>query len=69
MMVLVLLTFAFKAESKKSALRKPDFSKLKNASVTNNLNPGQFKNLFVAENQISVPGFSEDYTWNRNLND
>lgn len=69
MMVLVLLTFAFKAESKKSAIRKPDFSKLKNASVTNNLNPDQFKNLFAAENQISVPGFSEDYSWDADLND
>ncbi len=69
MLVLVFLTFTFNAESKKSALRKPDFSKLKNASVTNNLNPGQFKNLFVAENQKSVPGFSEDYSWNRNLID
>lgn len=69
MLVLVLLTFAFKAESKKSAIRKPDYSKLKNASITNNVNPGQFKNLFVAANQISVPGFSEDYSWNRNLND
>ena len=69
MMVLVLLTFAFKAESKKSAIRKPDFSKLKNATVTNNLNPGQFKNLFVTANQISVPGYSEDYSWNRNLTD
>ncbi len=68
MLVLVFLTFTFNAESKKSALRKPDFSKLKNASVTNNLNPGQFKNLFVAENQISVPGFSEDYTWDEELN-
>lgn len=69
MMVLVLLTFAFKAESKKSAIRKPDFSKLKNATVTNNLNPDQFKNLFAAENQISVPGFSEDYSWDADLND
>ena len=69
MLVLVLLTFAFKAESKKSAIGKPDFSKLKNASITNNLNPGQFKNLFVAANQISVPGFSEDYSWDADLND
>ena len=69
MSVLILLAFTFKAESKKSALRKLDFSKLKNASITNNLNPGQFKNLFVAENQLSVPGFSEDYTWDEELND
>lgn len=69
MLVLVLLTFAFKAESKKSALRKPDFSKLKNASITNSVNPGQFKNLFVAANQISVPGFSEDYSWDADLID
>jgi len=69
MFVLIFSTCALNAESKKSANRKPDFSKLKNASVTNNPNPGQFKNRFATENQLSVPGNSEDYSWDTNLND
>lgn len=69
MFVMIFLTFALNAESKISINRKPDFSKLKNISVTNNLNPVQFKNLFATENQRSVPGYSEDYSWDVNSKD
>jgi hypothetical protein len=69
MFVLIILGFTANAEQKKSEIRKLDFLKLKKAAMANGINSSQFKQLFIAENQLSVPGFSEDYSWDEDLND
>ncbi|HCE59150.1 MAG TPA: hypothetical protein DER09_15280 [Prolixibacteraceae bacterium] len=67
--VLIILGIAANAEQKKSEIRKLDFLKLKKASMANGINSNQSKHLLVAGNQLSVPGNSEDYTWDEELND
>ena len=69
MFVLMFLGIAAHGEQKKSETGKIYFRNTKNALQTNSKNTGQFKHLLVAENQLSVPGISEDYSWSEELND
>ena len=69
MFALILITFAVSAGPIKSQAKKLNFRALKSGSIANLLNPGQFKHLFVAEKQLSVPQLSEDFSWETNLSD
>lgn len=69
MFVLIILGFTANAEQKKPEIRKLDFLKLKKASMANGINSSRYNQLFMTENQLSVPGFSEDFSWDADLND
>ena len=69
MFVLIILGMAANAEQKKSEIDKLYFLDAKKALQSNPTNTGQFKHLLVAANQLSVPGNSEDYVWDEELND
>ena len=69
MFALILITFTVSAGPIKSQAKKLDFRSLKSGTIANHLNPGQFKHLFVAEKQLSVPQLSEDFSWETNLSD
>lgn len=69
MLVLLTLGIAAHGEQKKSETGKQYFLDAKKGILSNSENTGQFKHLFVTGNQLSVPGKSEDYSWNEELND
>ena len=69
MLVLLCLGIAAHGEQKKSETGKQYFLEVKKGILSNSENTGQFKHLFVTGNQLSVPGKSEDYSWNEELND
>lgn len=69
MLVLLCLGIAAHGEQKKSETGKQYFLDAKKGILSNSENTGQFKHLFVTGNQLSVPGKSEDYSWNEELND
>ena len=69
MFVLIILGMAANAQQKKSEIGKWYLLNAKKTSVANPVNSSQFKHLLVAGNQLSVPGYSEDYSWNEELND
>ncbi len=69
MFVLFILGIAANAKQTKSEIGKSYFLDAKKALLSNPKNTDKFKHLSFTENQLSVPGFSEDYTWNEELND
>lgn len=69
MFVLLILEMAANAQQKKSEIGKWYLLNAKKTSVANPVNSSQFKHLSFTENQLSVPGYSEDYTWDEDLND
>ena len=69
MFVLIILGIAANAEQKKSEIDNLYFRNAKKVLQANPKNTGQFKHLLVAANQLSVPGNSEDYAWDEELND
>lgn len=69
MFVLTLAGIAAHAEQKKSEIGKLYFLNAKNVSLANQKSTNQFKHLSFTENQLSVPGFSEDFSWDTDLND
>ncbi|MBK6281307.1 MAG: T9SS type A sorting domain-containing protein [Draconibacterium sp.] len=69
MFVLFISVIAANAEQTKSEIGKSYFLDAKKALLSNPKNTDKFKHLSFTENQLSVPGFSEDYTWNEELND
>jgi hypothetical protein len=69
MFVLVILGTAANAERTKSEIGKQYFLNAKKELLSNSKNTHQFKQLFVSENQLSVPGNSEDFSWDEDLND
>ena len=69
MFVLFILGSAANAEQTKSEIGKSYFLDAKKALLSNPKNTDKFKHLSFTENQLSVPGFSKDYTWNEELND
>lgn len=68
MFVLMFLGIAAHGEQKKAETGKLYFRNAKKALQVNPKNSSQFKQLFIAENQLSVAGFSEDYSWDADLN-
>ena len=69
MFVLTLAGIAAHAEQKKSEIGKSYFLNAKNVSLVNQKNTSHFKHHSFTENQLSVPGFSEDFSWDTDLND
>jgi hypothetical protein len=69
MLVLIILGIAANAEQKKSEIGKQYFLDAKKVLLANSKNQDEFKHLFNSGNQLSVPGYSEDYSWNEELND
>ena len=66
---LLCLGIAAQGEQKKSETGKQYFLDAKKGLLSNSKNTGQFNHHFVTGNQLSVPGYSEDYSWNEELND
>ena len=69
MFVLFISGLTAYAEGTKSEVGKQFFLDAKKGLISNYKNTGQFKQLFVSENQLSVPGYSEDFSWDEDLND
>lgn len=69
MSILIILGFAANAEQRKSEIKKLDFLRMKKESMANGINSSQFKQLFISNDQFSVPGYSEDFSWDVGLND
>ncbi|MCA1760224.1 MAG: T9SS type A sorting domain-containing protein [Bacteroidales bacterium] len=68
-LVLFILGITANAEQRKSEIDKQYFLHAKKGLLSNPKNTGQFKHLLVAGNQLSVPGNSEDFAWDEELND
>ena len=69
MLVFLCLGIAAHGEQKKSETGKKYFMDAKKVLLANSKNQNEFKHLFISGNQLSMPGFSEDYTWDEDLND
>ncbi|HPE75574.1 MAG TPA: T9SS type A sorting domain-containing protein [Draconibacterium sp.] len=69
MFLLFISVIAANAEQRKSEIGKFYYLHAKKASLANPVNTGQFKYLSFTENQLSVPGYSEDFSWNEDLNE
>ena len=69
MLVLLTMGIAAHAEQKKSQTGKQYFLEAKKGLLSNSKNTSQFKHLLSAGNKLSVPGNSEDYAWDEDLND
>ena len=69
MFVLFAFGIAANAERTKSEIGKQYFFSAKRGYSGNHKNQGGFKQLFVTVNQLSVPGYSEDFSWDEDLND
>ena len=67
--VLFSLGIAANAERTKSEIGKQYFLAAKNGLHSISKTQGEFKNYFVNGNQLSVPGYSEDFSWDEDLND
>jgi hypothetical protein len=69
MFVLFAFGIASNAERTKSEIGKQYFLAAKNGLRGISKTQGEFKNPFVSENQLSVPCYSEDFSWDEDLND
>lgn len=69
MLVLFAFGIAANAERTKSEIGKQYFLAPKNGLHSISKIRGEFKQLFVNGNQLSVPGYSEDFSWDEDLND
>lgn len=69
MFVLFAFGIAANAERTKSEIGKQYFLAAKNGLHSISKTRGEFKQLFVSGNQLSVPGYSEDFSWDEDLND
>jgi YD repeat-containing protein len=67
--VLSMITFATSAKQRESNTGKFHFLTLKQALMGNDINSVQLKHFLVSENYFSVPGFSEDYSWDEDSAD
>lgn len=67
----IIFVFAISAHAKQliSENGKQQLFKSRNASLSIGNKSSEFKHLLNTENQLSVPGNSEDYSWDGDLND
>ena len=67
--VLFALGIAAHAEGTKSEIGRQYFIAAKKGLQGISKTKGEFKHLYVSGNQLSVPGYSEDFSWDEDLND
>lgn len=70
-MLTMLLSATILAHAKQgvSKIERPKSFCLKYASRAKGGNASPFKQLVITQNRLSVPGFSEDFSWDGDLND
>lgn len=67
--ILSMIAIATSANERGSNAGKLHFLSLKQALMKKDMNKMQLKHYLVTENYFSVPGFSEDYSWDEEAND
>lgn len=69
MFILFVFGIAANGERTKSEIGKQYFLKAKKGLHGISKTQGEIKHPFVSGNQLSVPGYSEDFSWDEDLND